>query len=170
MTTGTREEAAHENAWSFLLSTLFTVLLAASLYYLFQRGTDFSLTVFEFVILTLAVFRLTRLLVYDSIALFIRDLFLDKTRKWDDKIRLYIVVREKPKKGVRRKISELLACPWCTGVWVTLPVVFFHYFHSLSFYVFLILAVAGLSTFVQLTANLTGWNAESKKNQVEKEK
>jgi hypothetical protein len=168
MTIGTREEAAHENAWSFLLSTIFTVVLALSLYYLYTNGTDFSITVFEFIILVLAAFRITRLLVYDSIALFIRDLFFDKKKTWNEKAGLYTVIREKPKKGIKRKIAELLCCPWCTGVWITLPVVFFFYLHPASFYVFVFLAVAGVATFVQLAANLIGWNAEDKKICVER--
>jgi len=169
MTIGIRQEAANENIISFVLSSIFLIVVAASIYYLHQKGIDFSITIFELVILSLATFRLTRLLVYDNIALFMRDFVLDKTKTWDSKAGLYTVIREKPKKGLRRKLAELLDCPWCTGVWVSIFVIFFHYFTPLSWYVYLLLSIAGISTFIQLTANLIGWSAQGKKVAVQKE-
>jgi len=167
MTTGTRQESLHESLWSLFLSSIFALILGFSIYYFYKKETDFSVTVFDMLILILAIFRLTRLLVYDNIALFIRELFLDTTKKWNSKSGLYDVTREKPKQGVRRKLAELFACPWCTGVWVSLFAMFFYYYSPTSMYVFILLAAAGASSFIQLSANLVGWNAENKKIEAE---
>jgi len=52
----------------------------------------------QFVVVALAVFRLTRLLIVDSITDPIRDYFT----RWEF-------------------TDELLACPWCTSIWLSVP-------------------------------------------------
>ncbi|UAL48683.1 DUF1360 domain-containing protein [Sutcliffiella horikoshii] len=73
---------------------------------------------FWFVLLGLASFRLTRLIVLDKIAGFIRKPFMEEIEEKNDKgeIEEYIIIKGK---GLRRWIGELLSCYWCTGVWVT---------------------------------------------------
>ena len=112
-----------------------------------------SMSFFEFSILVLAAFRITRLVVYDSIFDFTRNCFLDKRGK-------------KYKKGPLLCISELLGCPWCAGVWIALFVMFTYLYYPKIWFFFLFLAIAGLSTFIQLLINLIGWHAEGKKRQV----
>ncbi|NMH71906.1 DUF1360 domain-containing protein [Bacillus sp. RO2] len=73
---------------------------------------------FWFFLLGLASFRLTRLLVLDKIAGFIRKPFMEEIEEKNEKgeIEEYIVIKGK---GLRRWMGELLSCYWCTGVWVT---------------------------------------------------
>jgi len=71
---------------------------------------------FSFILLALAAFRLTRLLVYDQITAFIRRPFhreVEETEP-DGSVVTYIEIKGK---GLRSWIGELLSCYWCTGIW-----------------------------------------------------
>lgn len=69
-----------------------------------------------FVILSLACFRLTRLLVFDRITSFIREPFHDVLEEIDENGMTQTVIYIKGK-GIRGFIGELLSCHWCTGIW-----------------------------------------------------
>ena len=104
----------------------------------------------DFIILSLACFRLTRLIVYDKITSFLRKPFFDeiKERAKDGEIEIYYV----PKKyGIRKWIGELLSCYWCTGIWTAA------FFVALSsFYpdwaspVIIVLAIAGTASLIEM--------------------
>ena len=114
--------------WHIVTMLIFAALAAFSFWILCRAGVSgFSLTWFELVVLALAVFRLTYLVVYDSIMDFFRDLFKDS-------------------EGLKASMHELVTCPWCTGVWMALLVLFFFFLHPASFYFILIAAVAGSAT------------------------
>ena len=166
-----KEEGPGDNAISLLFSCFFSVLVAVFGYSIFMvKGSlPTSIPIFDFFILILASFRLTRLFVYDSIAQFVRDVFIDKSSTWDSKKEQNIVSRNKPKKGIKRKFYELFACPWCFGVWITFVVVFFYFVTPVAWFILLALAIAGVSTLIQLLANLIGWHAEGKKLAVQRE-
>ena len=163
-----RKESGDSNFWSFLFSGLFSILLVGFAIFLYSRGVEFDAKMgfFEFFVISLAVFRLTRLLVYDSIALWIRDLFFEIKKEWNEKEAVFVVKRSLAKSGIRRKLGELLLCPWCVGTWVALFVLFGYYLHPISWWFILGVAIAGVSTVIQILANLIGWNAEGSKNSV----
>ena len=71
---------------------------------------------FEFFLITLATFRLTRLLVYDKITTFIRNPF-HETREELESDGAVVEVLYVKGKGIRKFIGELLSCHWCTGMW-----------------------------------------------------
>lgn len=161
-----KQESKDSNFWSFIFTGLFIGLVSYGGYILYGVRADFSVTVFEFIIIALAIFRLIRLATYDSIAQFARDIFTD--RKWsDNEDGTFTVERSKPKKGLRRKLYELFACPWCIGVWISAVLVFAFYYTSFAWPAILLLAAAGIASFMQLLANLVGWHAEAKKIEVE---
>jgi|TARA_B100002003_G_C14058693_1_gene509704 hypothetical protein len=147
-------ESSDEQIMAAVFTLIWTLLVIGGIYVL--RNKDLSVTVFEFVILVLAIYRLIRLFVYDKIAQFIRDLFLDKVTKKDKKSGMLKIVRHCPKSGIRRKVTQLVSCPWCTGVWMAMIVLFFHFYCPYAFYVFILLALSGVATFVQLLANIAG--------------
>ncbi|MCM3030519.1 MULTISPECIES: DUF1360 domain-containing protein [unclassified Niallia] len=103
----------------------------------------------ELLLLVLATFRLTRLLVFDRITEFLRMLVLDekleKNENGEDEI--YYV----PKDGlVRGFLGELISCYWCTGVWSTGFLVLLYYFlPSICTPVVLILAIAGAASIIE---------------------
>lgn len=113
-----------------------------------------ELTLVDYTLMTLATWRLTRLFVYDSITRFVREQFLDVVKVG----RGYRL--EKPKTGPRRVLSELFSCPWCFGVWAATVIVFFYLVTPYAYFPVLLLAVAGVATFLQLLANLVGHHAE----------
>jgi hypothetical protein len=84
------------------------------------------------IILSLFVYRLTRLIVLDEILAPVREWV------WD---------RKSPRDS---QIGYLLTCPWCVSLWAALPVVFLYaLFPSMTILVgciFTLSAIAGLIT------------------------
>ena len=103
----------------------------------------------ELLLLVLATFRLTRLLVFDRITEFLRMLVLDETleKNEDGEDEIYYV----PKAGkVRGFLGELISCYWCTGVWSTAFLVFLYYlFPAVCTPIVLILAIAGAASIIE---------------------
>ncbi|WP_026770940.1 MULTISPECIES: DUF1360 domain-containing protein [Sediminibacillus] len=101
-------------------------------------------------LLGLAAFRLTRLLVYDDIARFIRAPFHEEKEETSadgtTEFVLYIKGR-----GVRRFIGELLSCQWCTGVWSSACLYGGYVFWPVVFMpLIIILAVAAISSLLEV--------------------
>lgn len=103
----------------------------------------------DFILLSLASFRLTRLIVYDKITAFLRKPFFDEIEEKNDKgeTEIYII----PKKtGFKGWMGELLSCYWCTGIWSAIVIVAVSFFFPYwSNPVIVVLAVAGLASFVE---------------------
>jgi hypothetical protein len=72
----------------------------------------------EFVLLILASFRLTRLVVFDKITSFIRRPFHHEIEEIDSDGNTITYIEIKGK-GLQYWIGELLSCYWCTGIWCT---------------------------------------------------
>ncbi|MEH6943485.1 DUF1360 domain-containing protein [Bacillus sp. JJ722] len=103
----------------------------------------------DFILLALASFRLTRLIVYDKITSFLRKPFFEEEDGKNEKgeIETYIVPK---KKGIKGFIGQLLNCYWCTGVWIAIFIVCLSYFFSYwSGPVIVVLAVAGLAAILE---------------------
>lgn len=120
-----------------------------------------TITVIDLTLITLASFRIIRLMVYDKITAFFREQFYDVL---EQKGKVLLV---KPAMGPRRTLADLLTCPWCFGVWATATVSFFYLLTPYAFFPVLFLALSALATFFQLLSNLVGWKAEQLKNDVE---
>lgn len=112
-----------------------------------------EITLLNLLILSLACFRLTRLVVYDKITEFIRSPFFDEIEEQNEagETEIYYI----PKKaGLKRFFGELLSCYWCTGIWAAIVIVGFSYFFpSIMSPIILVLAIAGaasiMETFIQ---------------------
>ncbi len=127
-----------------------------------------SISLFDLALVSLAAFRLTRLFVYDKITQFVRDWFLVKrVEKADGEL---LIIRSPHRSGPLRTISELLGCPWCFGVWAALVVLFFYALTPLAWFPILLLAVAGVGSFLQILANMIGWRAERLKQKTERDR
>lgn len=103
----------------------------------------------DFVLLALASFRLTRLLVYDKITAFLRKPFHKEITEIapDGTVEEYIEIKGT---GIRKWIGELLSCHWCTGVW-SAAILYGGWvlFPQIGFPVVMILAIAGLASFLE---------------------
>ena len=142
--------------WNFVFLVFFLILvvMGAIILETEARIPLAELGLVDYVLITLASWRLTRLFVYDAITKFFREQF------WD----LVKVGRghqlQKPKIGPRRTIADLLDCPWCFGVWATASVTFFYLVTPYAVFPVVILALSGVATFLQLVTNLVGNGAE----------
>lgn len=108
----------------------------------------------DFLIICLASFRLTRLIVFDKITEFLRAPFLQEevfVNEHGGKEVFYV-----PRKGVIRKfIGELVSCTWCTGIWSSASLYLgYLFFPAFAVPVIMILAIAGAAQVVELTVQL----------------
>lgn len=103
---------------------------------------------FDLVILTLASFRLTRLIVYDEIFSFIRKPFIKVTyeQSADGELLEYI---EYKGSGIRRWFGQLLSCHWCFGVWSASFIILIYFFIMPLYPLLLLLAIAGAAGIIQ---------------------
>ncbi|MFB6497917.1 DUF1360 domain-containing protein [Bacillus haynesii] len=99
-----------------------------------------------FILFSIAVFRLTRLVVFDTIMAPFRSLFHEEVEEKNEKTgetETYLVMKGK---GVRAWIGELLSCYWCTGVWCTaFLLVLYAFVPTIAEWLILLLAIAGLA-------------------------
>lgn len=148
-----------------MIASIFFVALCLFMYgvFLAHRPLDFSISIFDIVILSLASFRLIRLFIYDNITLFIRDWFMDVVHA--DGRYSY----EESKNSFKLTMYKLTNCPWCFGIWVSFVSIFFYATFPLLRVVFIALAISGIASFIMLLTNFVGWSAEAKKGEVNKE-
>ncbi|MBA4494342.1 DUF1360 domain-containing protein [Paenactinomyces guangxiensis] len=108
----------------------------------------FDISWLHLIILILASFRLTHLIVFDEIASFIREPFLSVTFEEDDsgQVRRQIDIKGS---GWRYRIGFLLSCHWCIGIWSSLFIVALYWFLPASFTFILILGVAGAAAILE---------------------
>jgi hypothetical protein len=145
--------------WNFVFSIFFIILIVMGTIILDTeaRMPLEALAVTDYVLITLATWRLTRLFVYDVVTKWFREQFYDLKKVG----RSYQLVP--PKSGPRRTLVDLMSCPWCFGVWAGATVTFFYLLTPFAVFPVVILAVSGVATFLQLLANLVGNHAEKLK-------
>jgi hypothetical protein len=103
----------------------------------------------DFILLSLACFRLTRLIVFDKITESLRAPFFEEIEEENEEgiIEVYYSPKNTP---VKKFIGELISCYWCTGIWVSAGlVVGFLYFSYLFVPIILIAAIAGLASILE---------------------
>ncbi len=145
-----RMNTLRNHFWNIILSFFFAILLFGGIWFLSTLGAFYrTIGLGDILLLSLAVWRLTRLFTYDSITKFIRDWF----------------VGARPE-TFRGTLHTLLTCPWCTGLWFGATVVFFYFLTPYAWPIVLVLAIAALGSFFQVLSNYVGWSAEYKKRQV----
>jgi hypothetical protein len=126
-------EAKKEYFWHITLFTIYPLLYIILVWYLYRRNIIITeIGVFDMIIISLAVFRVTRLFVYDNITDFLRSYFAQFTR-W-----------------LGKSLSELINCPWCTAVWISMILVFLYFLTPLSWLLLLILAIDSIVGFMQV--------------------
>ncbi len=136
------------HVWHTLLSVFYAALAVLAYLWLAatQRLTGY-LSAGEFILIALAIQRLVRLFTYDAITAFIREWFAGADPR-----------------SFRGSLGTLINCPWCTGLWFALVVVFCYFrWPTASWYAILVLALSSVASMLQLFANYLGWSAESRK-------
>lgn len=149
--------------WNFVFLAFFVALVVTGSIILESEGyrpvQEFAGV--DFVLVTLATFRIVRLFVYDTITKFFREQF------WDTKTVGKNIMLKKPAGGPRRTLADLLSCPWCFGMWAAAVVTFFYALTPYAYFIIVFLAIAGTAALVQVFANMLGWHAEELKRRVE---
>ena len=99
-----------QNFWNFLFSVLFFVVLVAALWEMKQIRGGYLVSVppFDTLLMAFATFRITRLIVYDKIARWFRELFAD-TREYERGGMWYVEVKPLGS-GFRHTVYDLLSC------------------------------------------------------------
>jgi hypothetical protein len=108
-----------------------------------------DINLMDFVLLALACFRLTRLVVFDKITEFLRAPFFEEREEENEEgfIEVYYFPKSTP---IKKFIGELLSCYWCTGIWVSAGlVVGYLYFPHFFTPIILIAAIAGLGSILE---------------------
>ncbi len=138
------------NFWNFLFSVFFLVVLAATVQgvYMLTGSYPSEVPIFDAILMAFATLRITRLIVYDKITRWFRELFV----RGDN--------------GFIYTVRDLLECPWCIGFWSALGIAFGYFVFPWAWFVILFLALAGAGSLLQVMANLIGWRAEGLKNDI----
>lgn len=137
--------------WHTAFSLLFFVLAIGAIVHLDMNDLlPTWIPIFDFFLLVLATFRLTRLFVYDSITAFIRGWFYGQS-----------------KTSFLGTMGTLINCPWCTGLWFALVLSYFYFITPYAWFLILFLGIAGLGTLMQILVNWIGWSAEGAKKAVQ---
>ncbi len=138
-------EGKHQ-AWNFWSAFVYFGLVVLTGWLLERQGIDIrQMELKEAVLIILATYRLTRVLVFEKIFKYLRDLF--KSRQ-----HLYVI----------GTLNSIITCPWCAGIWVTLLMVVFYYLIPYGVVLVYLLALAGLASMVILISNLLHMKAEQR--------
>jgi hypothetical protein len=147
--------------WNFVFSVFFIILIimGAVILETESRIPLADLELVDYVLITLASWRFTRLFVYDEITKFFREQF------WDVKKVGRSHQLEKPTTGPRRTLADLLSCPWCFGTWAVAITVFFYLSTPYAVFPVVILALSAVASLLQIFSNLVGHKAEGAKRE-----
>ncbi|MCA9362230.1 DUF1360 domain-containing protein [Candidatus Kaiserbacteria bacterium] len=138
--------------WNFVFVLFFVILvvMGAIILETEARIPLVDLALVDYVLITLASWRLTRLFVYDVVTKWFREQFWD-VKKVGRSLQLV-----KPKTGPRRTVADLMDCPWCFGMWAAASITFFYLITPYAVFPVVLLALSGVATFLQLLSNLIG--------------
>ena len=109
-----------------------------------------NINIFVFLLIGLASFRLTRLIVYDKITEFLRSPFLQEQTEIDENGEEVIYLIPKEKKFFRF-FGELISCHWCTGIWVSTFLVSLYLIYPTIGEIFiLVFSIAAVGSIVEI--------------------
>jgi len=149
--------------WGFVLSVFAVILLVMGAIILeteaYLAWREF--TTFDYLVITLATWRMTRLLQLDLVTRFLREQFMDVVKSG----RGYRL--EQPKTGVRRLLAELFACPWCLSFWVGAFVLFLYLLTPYAIYPMTVLSLSAAATFLHNLSQLVANQSERARKQVD---
>ncbi len=139
------------NFWSAFVFFGAVVLVG---YLLQKKEVDITaLTLKEALVIILASYRMTRILVFEKIFKYLRNVL--KKREG-----LYVI----------GTLHSIITCPWCAGVWVTLIIVVFYFLVPFGVVLVYVLALAGIASMVILGSNLLHMYTERRQRVHNREK
>jgi len=135
-----------QKTWNFWATMFFLLCIVGLGFLLEKKGiTRKDFTLGNIVLMVLATYRLTRILVFDKIFKLFRDFF--RTHQ-----RLYVFY----------VIKEIITCPWCAGVWVALIIVAVYFLIPFGDLFVILLTISGIASFIVILVNYVGLSTEEK--------
>jgi len=139
-----------QKSWNFLATLFYITCFIALGYALTYKGLDpQDVKLRDIALIILATYRLTRLLVFDSIFKIFRDFVRSKSRYL-----IFYVIR------------EIITCPWCAGVWSAIIIFGIYYLIPFGQFLIILLAISGVASFIVILVNLAGLTTEEKQHRV----
>ena len=146
-------ERKHQ-AWNFWSALVFLGAVVLVGYLFKKEGVDIEeLTFKQALLIILASYRMTRILVFEKIFKYFRDVLKKREN-------LYVI----------GTIHSMITCPWCAGVWVTLIIIVFYFMVPYGVLLVYVLALAGLASMVILVSNLLHMYTERRQRIHQKDK
>lgn len=148
-----RSERKHQ-AWNFWSAFFFFGLVFLVGYLLELDGDDIrDISLKEAIVIVLASYRMTRILVFEKIFKYLRDVL----KKRED---LYLI----------GTLSSIITCPWCMGVWVTLVIIILYFLIPFGALLVYVMALAGVASLIILFSNVMHMWTEGKQRIHQKKK
>lgn len=123
-------------------------------YFLRKQGVDIEeMTFKQALVMILASYRMTRILVFEKIFKYFRDALKKREN-------LYVI----------GTIHSMITCPWCAGVWATLLIIALYFLVPFGILLVYVLALAGLASMLILVSNLLHMYTERRQRIHQKEK
>ena len=139
-----------QKSWNFLATLFYIICFIALGYALKLKGLDPEDIKFrDIALLILATYRLTRLLVFDSIFKLFRDFVKSRSN-----FLVFYVIR------------EIITCPWCAGVWSGIIILCIYYIIPFGQFLIILFAISGVASFIVILVNLAGLTTEEKQHRV----
>ncbi len=127
-----------QNAWNFTSLFIYFGLIVFLGYILELHKFDIrELSIRDLILITLATYRLVRIIVFEKIFKFFRDF-----------------VKSRPDYYVLNTIKFIITCPWCMGVWAALFILVLYYFVPFGILLIYILAISGVASIIVTASNL----------------
>lgn len=135
-----------EKIWNMVSMIVFVLLLIVLGILLNNKSISIeSLSILDLLLICIATYRMTRLMVYDRIFKLVRD-----------------IIRSFEGTGLGDSLKAIVTCPWCAGVWISLFNVAIFFLVPFGVLFIYVMAVAGIATIFQLSVNILGMVAEEK--------
>jgi hypothetical protein len=135
-----------QNLWNFLSVFFYFGLVVLVGYIMQENGYNIrNISTRDLIVLMLASYRLTRIVVFEKIFKYARDFIRDNGRFYFFSTLQFIVT-----------------CPWCAGVWMVLIMIVFFYLIPYGDLLAYALAIAGAASFFVQAVNLMGLHLEEK--------
>ncbi|TVR43548.1 MAG: DUF1360 domain-containing protein [Marinilabiliales bacterium] len=140
------EMSKTERIWNMVSMFVFVLLLIGLGFLMDVRDTGIgNIGILDLVLISLATYRMIRLMVYDRIFKLVRDI----SRSFEGI-------------GIGDSLRAIITCPWCAGVWIALFNVGIFLLVPYGDLFIYIMAIAGVATLFQLGVNILGIIAEEK--------
>jgi len=133
-----------EKVIDFLSTFVFLIALSISIFLLQQNGFKIDIiTILDLIIITLATFRVIRMLMYEKIFGIIR-----------------YFINSRGEKLFFNSVGNLVKCPWCTGVWAALFIFDLHYLLPYGIYLNYLLAISGVASVMVVAVNNLNYKSD----------